>query len=169
MIDSGLKRMAPLICSCLICSYATAACAFAWQVEPTISQIRRIYVAPFAIKGGTGQLQGDVVSQLHKLGTVKLVSNEADADAVLSGAGEVWIRGYESLNPRSGRSPSNGTPVYGGFVSVELKDRAGDTLWSDLVTARAASGGISKDVSKQVAKHLAQALQGSGSSSASHH
>ncbi len=84
---------------------------------------------------------------------------EADADAVVAGDGETWIKGYRSLNPRSGRLPSNGDPVYAGFLSVELKDTRGDTLWSYLVTLGPASENISKELSKQVVKHLTDVLK----------
>jgi hypothetical protein len=74
--------------------------------------------------------------------------------------GEIWVKGYVSLNPRSGRAPSSGTPVYTGFLSVEIKDSRRVTLWSYLVKAGSESQDISKDLSKRIAKHLAAALDG---------
>ena len=82
-----------------------------------------------------------------------------DADAIVSGDGETWIKGYRSLNPRSGRLPANGEPQYAGFLSVELRDTKGETLWSYLVTLGPASENISKDLSKQIVRHLMDALK----------
>jgi len=76
----------------------------------------------------------------------------------LGGGGEIWVKGYRSLNPRSGRSPSNGTPVYAGYLSVELRDRNGETIWSYLATP-GPSTDVAKDLSKRIAKHVAEALQ----------
>lgn len=164
MTGSAKTRTARLICSCVIGVYTLAG-----QVEPKLPQIKRLYVEPFTIKEqGSDNLRHNIERQLRKLRSVTLVSNQAAADAVLTGKGEVWIKGYQSLNPRSGRLPSNGTPIYAAFLSVELKDRVGDTLWSYLVAPRDSTD-ISNELSKQVAKHLAEALEGSNSSSASHH
>jgi hypothetical protein len=138
--------------------------ALAWQTESQFASVKRIYVEPFSVKKGTEKLREDVISQLRKLNSISLVSNKSTADAILSGNGEVWIRGYRSLNPRSGRLPSNGTPVYAGFLSVELKDVKGETLWSYLATPGGASEDIQKDLSKRVVKHLSEALARAGES-----
>jgi hypothetical protein len=119
---------------------------------------KRVYVEVFPAKNGSTKLREDLISQLRKLGSFSVVASESEADAIVSGDGETWIKGYRSLNPRSGRLPSDGDPVYSGFLSVELKDTKGDTLWSYLVTLGPASENISQDLSKQIVKHLGEAL-----------
>ena len=52
-----------------------------------------------------------------------------------------------------------GTPVYAGYLSVELRDSKGETLWSYLATPGADSGDVSKDLSKRIAKRVAEALE----------
>jgi hypothetical protein len=99
-----------------------------------------------------------LIASLKRLPDVAVVASVADAEATLTGNGEIWIQGYQSLNPRSGRSPADGKPIYRGYLSVELKDSKGDTLWSYLVTPKGGSENISRDLSKQIAKHLAEAL-----------
>jgi len=120
--------------------------------------MKRLYVEAFATQAGAEELQEDVRGEVRKLSSVLLVADKSSADVILGGGGEIWVKGYRSLNPRAGRLLSNGTPVYGGYLSVELRDKTGVTLWSDLVTPGAASGDISKDLSKQIAKHLSEAL-----------
>ncbi|HEY1755492.1 MAG TPA: hypothetical protein VGG72_08855 [Bryobacteraceae bacterium] len=122
------------------------------------SPVKRIYVEAFPAKTGSAKLRDDLIEQLRKLGSIAIVASESDADAIVSGDGDMWIKGYRSLNPRSGRLPSDGEAVYAGFLSVELKDTKGDTLWSYLVTLGPASESISKDLSKQIVKHLGEAL-----------
>ncbi len=119
---------------------------------------RRLYVEPFTTKQGAEELRDDVVSDLRKTGGVSLVASAAEADVILGGGGEVWVRGYRSLNPRSGRSPSDGTPVYSGYLSVELKDGKGLTLWSYLATPGIGTEDVPKSLSKEIAKHVAEAL-----------
>ena len=140
---------------------AAAVCFGVIAASPGLGQrtsIKRVYVEAFPAKTGSTKLREDLITELRKLGSVSIVASESDADAIVSGDGETWIKGYRSLNPRSGRLPSDGDPVYAGFLSVELKDIKGDTLWSYLVKLGPASEDISKDLSKQIVKHLSDAL-----------
>jgi hypothetical protein len=61
--------------------------AFAWQPSPPIKQL---YVEPFTTKDKADRLRDEVVAELRKrMNSVSLVSNEASADAILGGDGEV--------------------------------------------------------------------------------
>jgi phosphate ABC transporter phosphate-binding protein len=117
---------------------------------------------PFTTKAGSEELREDAIAELRKAGSISLVSAATGADAILGGGGEVWIKGYRSLNPRSGRLPSNGTPVYAGYLSVELRNSGGETLWSYLVTPGTSSGDVSKDLAKRIAKHVVAAIEEAG-------
>jgi phosphate transport system substrate-binding protein len=143
-----LSRTVVLIC--LLASHALT-----WQTK-------RLYVEPFTGKAGSEKLREEIVAQLQKLKSISVVADQTNADVTLSGDGEIWIKGYRSLNPRSGRLPSNGTPVYAGFLSVELKNAQGDTAWSYLVTPGEASEDVPKDLSQRIVKHLAEALEQDG-------
>ncbi len=99
-------------------------------------------------------LKKTITSQLRKSHQWEVVDSPGNADATLEGKGEIWIRGYYSLNPRAGTSPANGKPVYGGYASVELKDTSGGTIWSYLATLHSNSTNIYRDLAGQVVKHL---------------
>jgi phosphate transport system substrate-binding protein len=140
----------------IACLFVIASLAFAWQSPG----VRRLYVEPFTTKDGSEKLREDVIAELRKLNSVSVVPNESNADLILGGGGEIWVRGYRSLNPRSGREPSNGTPVYGGYLSVELRDPKGETIWSYLVTPGASpSGDISKNLAKRIAREVVKAIE----------
>jgi hypothetical protein len=139
----------------LACCFVVAAPMFGWPVSGS----KRLYVEPFTTKAGSEKLRNAVVAELRKLGSISLVADESSAEAILGGGGEVWIKGYTSLNPRSGRSPANGTPIYGGYLSVELRDGNGETLWGDLVTPSAGAEDVPKDLAKKIAKHAAEAIE----------
>lgn len=120
---------------------------------------KRLYVEAFATKADAQKLREDLIAELRKVPSVSIVSNESSADLILAGGGEVWIKGYRSFSPRSElKLPSNGMPIYSGFMSVELKDQQGVTLWSDLVTPGPEASDVAKDLSKRITKHLAQEL-----------
>jgi len=143
----------------LACCCVVAGSAVAWQAKQP-GAIRRLYVEPFITKAGAEELREDVIAELRKTRSVSLVSGESGADAILGGGGEIWIKGYRyrSLYPRSGRMASAGTPIYAGYLSVELRDPKGETIWSYLATPGTASADVSKDLAKRIAKHLAEAL-----------
>ncbi len=122
--------------------------------------IRRLYVEPFTSKAGSEKIRQDLIAELRKQNSISLLAGESGAEVILGGGGEIWIQGYRSLNPRSGRLPSDGIPVYAGYLSVELRNTKGETLWSYLVAPGSASDAdVSKDLAKQIAKHLVEALR----------
>lgn len=121
--------------------------------------LKRLYVEPFTTNVNAQTLREHTVAELRKLSSISLVEDESKADLILGGGGEIWVKGYQSLNPRSGRLPYDGTPIYGGYLSVELRDTYGDTLWSYLVTPGAGTDDISKKLSKLIVKHVAEALE----------
>ena len=119
--------------------------------------VKRVYVEAFVTKTEAEQLRNDVKVELQKLKCISLVSKESGADLILGGGGEIWVRGYRSFSPRSRmKLPTNGMPIYGGYLSVELKNKYGITVWSYLATPGTPAGDISKDLSKRIAKHLAE-------------
>lgn len=121
--------------------------------------VKTLFIKPFTTSSNAEELRRDVISELRHLTSVSVVSDEAKADAILIGGGEIWVRGYVSLNPRSGRLPSDGRPVYDGYVSVELTDAKGQTFWSYLATPSSGVNDVRHDLAKTIARHLAEALQ----------
>src|SRR5215469_5699686 len=146
-----LRWLLPIAC-CLLSAPASA-----WQGSD--SAPKRIFVEPFTTKTDAEGLRSDVTAELRKLSSVSVVPDEGKADLILGGGGEIWITGYRSFSPRSHmKMPTNGTPIYGGYLSVELKNRQGTTVWSYLAAPDAAAQDVSQDIAKRVAKHLVEAL-----------
>jgi len=139
------KWIAGIVCCCALAA-------------PSAAAGRRLFVEPFTTQAAPEKLREYVIAELSKLPGVQLVQSEADADDILGGGGEIWVKGYRSLNPRSGRMPSDGTPVYGGYLSVELKNGKGETWWSYLATPENDTADLSKELAKRIAKHVAAAL-----------
>lgn len=124
--------------------------------------VKRIFVDGLADKPQLREIKKDLATELRRSDIFTLAESAEQADATLTGRGDTWLKGYYSLNPRAGTSPANGQPVYGGYISVELKDRAGVTLWSYLATPHASSANIAHDLSKDVVKHLLSSYSASG-------
>jgi phosphate transport system substrate-binding protein len=132
--------------------------ALVGQTVPTNQVKRRIYVEPFVTQAGSEKFREDVIAELRKINSISLAADESSADAILGGGGEVWVKGYRSHNPQLGKVAPSGTAVYAGFLSVELRDKNDETLWSYLATPPEASGDVSKDLSTLIVKKLVEAL-----------
>ncbi len=124
------------------------------QDANSLQSVKRIFIDGLGNKPQLSEVKRDLASELRKSKIFEVVDSAGQADATLTGHGDTWLKGYYSLNPRSGTSPSNGEAMYGGYVSVELKNRAGVTLWSYLATPHTGSKNIAHDLSKDVVKHL---------------
>jgi phosphate transport system substrate-binding protein len=94
--------------------------------------IKTICVENFQGKLGASDLRAKVVDRLRAIGKFQLVDNPSSADALLHGTGELWVKGYLSASPHNLSSVRE--PVYGGYLSLQLDNRNGETLWSYLVT-----------------------------------
>ncbi len=129
-------------------------------LQPKPGKVDRLYIEPFVMKSPTETFQKDLIAELRKTSSISLTPNESSANLILGGGGAIWVKGYRPFTPRSETAlPTNGTPVYGGYVAVELKNKQGMTLWSDLVTPGASSEDVSKDLAKLIAKHVAHAIE----------
>lgn len=136
-------------------------CPAVAQTAVALAAVKRIYVAPFPDKPGATELRAGLIEELRKLHRITLAASPQDADAVISGKGETWIRGYYSLNPRARSiSSEDAHPIYGGYLSVELKGQGSETLWSYLVTPRRfGPEDIGRNLGSQMVHKLVEALK----------
>jgi hypothetical protein len=120
----------------------------------------RIYVDSFGDKPGAKMLREEIVKLLSKSRGVGVAADRSQADYILSGSGETYIRGYIGTNPRVRYLNSDAQPVYGGFLSVELKPARQDVIWADLVTPRRLGPqDIYENLGKQVLPKLLEVLR----------
>ncbi len=125
----------------------------------TAASPTRIFVEPFGDKAGVAQLRDEVVKLLSKERGLVLVSDPSSADLILGGSGETYIRGYLAENPRVRYLNSDAKPVYGGYLSVELKGRDKETIWSYLVTPRRfGPEDINRNLASQMEHKLIEAI-----------
>jgi phosphate transport system substrate-binding protein len=126
------------------------------QTADTLNQVKKIYVDTFDGKPDAAVMRQRLIDSLRKTPSIEIVTDRAQADAILRARGETWVRANISVNPRSNSS----YPVYGGFLSAQLIGKDGEPLWSYLVTpSRYPSAGIHQDLSDQLAKRLVVALR----------
>jgi len=130
------------------------------QTASPAVKAERIFVGSFGASDQDTRIRQAVVDELRKHGRLKIVDSAQSADAVLTGSGEVWIKGYYSLNPRARSLGEDAHPIFGGYLSVELKGTGNTVLWSYLVTPRRfGPDDVSRNLAEQVAKKLREAVE----------
>jgi hypothetical protein len=89
--------------------------------------IKRLYVDSFEGKTSAAQLRERLIARLRSDRKWQIVDRPEEADAVVHGNGETWVKGYISMNPRS---KSLHQPAYGGCWRSGTKAgrRCGPTL-----------------------------------------
>lgn len=143
-------RMLPRL---LLCSFLLAAPRL--HAQP----VARIYVAEVARDSGLSSARKDLLTELRKLKSVQIVASPDQANATLLTTGEIYVKGFYSLNPRSGLSPEHGHPIYGGYLSVQVKGTSGDTLWSYFADT-SQSKDAARELSRKIVKHFAETFVG---------
>jgi hypothetical protein len=123
-----------------------------------LAAVKSVRVETLGSKPGAADVVKELDRELRKTAGLQ-VADAGNADATIRGDCEIWVRGYVSLNPRAGSGPGRGTPIYGGFLSVELRDRQNGVLWSYLATPHAGTADAARDLSRQVARSLKLALE----------
>jgi phosphate transport system substrate-binding protein len=137
--------------------------ALSRQTAAGTIRIKKVFVGSFGDKPGAAKLRDAVVGDLARSGKFHLVDNPAVADATLDGKGEVWVSGYYSMNPRE-RTVSDSYAIYTGYLSVELKNKKGETIWSYLATPHSSSGEVNRDLARLVVRKLSGLTSDSDSS-----
>ena len=127
------------------------------QTAESLSQVQKLYFAPFDGEKAAQQLRQELIKRLGH-SKYKVVDTAAECDAIVHGSGHIWIKGYLTTN---WRSPStNRQAAYGGYLSVELTGKAGETLWSYLVTpSKLLWTNITDDLAGNMAKEMIAASE----------
>jgi hypothetical protein len=153
------------ICVIAVALFLTSASAWAdrGQTAETLSQVKRIYVGSLGTKQGASSLRAKLILRLRKARGIEVVASPSEADAIITGTGEVWLIGYISTNPKL--SPYNRQPVYDGYLLVELKGKNDNTLWSCRATpGRFLWNGVPQDLVNRLTNRLLASLHQPGGS-----
>jgi hypothetical protein len=143
-----------------LCAVNATAIVILLGVHGLAASPSRVFVEPLGTKSGAVELRNELLRLLEKEDRITLVSDTTSADFVVSGEGETYIRGYVGTNPRVRYLNGDARPVYGGFLSVEVKNREHDPIWSYLVTPRRlGSEDINRNLTGQLVRKLVGAIE----------
>jgi hypothetical protein len=118
----------------------------------SISQAKTLYVSAFSGGPAVVHLRNSFVKRLSK-SRFRLVQSPQDADAIVTGSGQIWFRGFVSINART--PATDRQAVYAGYLSIEVTSADGQPLWSSLVTpGKLIWSNIVDDLAAHAAKKL---------------
>jgi hypothetical protein len=161
------RRVASILMVCAVGILLVGAGTATAQTVIPLSQIKKIYVDSLGAKKGSTELRDALVKRLRKVRGLEVVSTKEDADAVITGTGELWVKGYYTTNPRPSAYGQNA--IFGGMLSVEVKDKHNETLWSYLVTpGKFHWDSVAQNLADLLVKKFEEALQASNVKGASH-
>jgi len=135
-----------------------AIAAWASQASTPVIRPQSVYVASFGEKPGADQLRQSFIESLKRSSNLTLADSAQKADAVVSGAGEVWVKGYYTLNPRQRMYSADARRVYAGQLSLEMKDKRNETIWSCQIPPPIEGEDAPRTMASQAVKKLVAAL-----------
>jgi hypothetical protein len=108
-------------------------------------------------KRGAAEIRDKLIQRLRKARGTEIVAVPDEADAVITGTGEIWLKGYVSASPKA--SAINRQAVYDGYLSIQLRGKDNATLWSCVVApGNFAWNGATQDLDNRLVKKLLAAL-----------
>ncbi|MGA9673181.1 MAG: phosphate ABC transporter substrate-binding protein PstS [Terracidiphilus sp.] len=113
----------------LLAGYCVGAAA---QQAASLADVKTLFVATFGGAEDGALLHDSLIHRLAKSDRFRIVQSAKEADAIVNGTGEIWIRGFTSTNVRT--PSAHRQSVYNGYLSLEVINREGQPLWSWLVT-----------------------------------
>ncbi|MGO8788735.1 MAG: phosphate ABC transporter substrate-binding protein PstS [Terriglobia bacterium] len=133
------------------------------QTATDLSQVKNVFVPAMSGGNGAAELHQSLVKQLRKSGKFEVVATPGQADAVLKGSGQIWVKGHITTSPRT--PAANRQAIYAGFLSVEVVGADNAVLWSYLVTPSKLSwGSISDNLAENLVREMATAHENRGPS-----
>ena len=120
----------------------------------------RIFVEPFTGREPTGAaLREEFLQQIRKRKDFIVVAGADQADRQVTILGETHVKGYIGRNLRVRYVNSDSQPVYGGYVSIELKTRHEQPVWSWLATPRRLGpDDVNRNLADQAVRKLTEFL-----------
>jgi|SRR5208283_4929095 len=131
------------------------------QTAKDLSQVKKVFVSSLSGGNGAAELQQSLIKQLRKNGRFEVVATLTQADAIIKGTGQIWVKGHIATSPRS--PSTNRQAILEGFLSVEVVGANNAVLWSYLVTPSKFSwGSITDNLSDNLVKEMVAASDKTG-------
>jgi phosphate transport system substrate-binding protein len=143
------KCILTLVCTLVIPSLAKG------ERASSLKNVQTVYVGSLGANEGAEELRRELIEVIRHTRRLQLARSAEQSDAVLEGEGGLWIRGYHSLSPRARANPKSAEPQYGGYLSIKVQGKDGETLWSYLGNPKRVSlGDLKHNLASQLVGKL---------------
>jgi phosphate transport system substrate-binding protein len=141
---------------------AAVCCTSLGQNARSLQGVKTLYVGSFGTRQGAEELRHELADALQHGHRFVLATSPEQADVVLTGRGELWVRGFHALSPRARMNSSYAEPLYSGYLSVKAEGKDGDVLWSTFASPPAVSvGDLKHNLASQIVDRLSSDIEGS--------
>jgi hypothetical protein len=131
--------------------------------QTTVHQLKdvtRVYVGTFGDAFGADLIRSKVIAHLVKSHRIEVVENEEQADAILTGAGQVTSSHFYSASATTTNASAQGGTRYQATAGIRLLSKDSKILWADDATNgrfyRSATSNIADKITKSLLKAIAE-------------
>ena len=149
---AGFSKICCFMIVAVLCTGAGA------ERVDSLARAKTLYVGTFSGGAQAAQLRESLLRKLSKSHRFQLVQSPTNADAVVTGTGQIWVRGFVAINPRT--PATDRQAVYAGYLSLEVAGVHDQPLWSWLATpGEHVWGSVFDDIAGRAANKLVEAAE----------
>lgn len=124
-----------------------------------LQDVKKVYVGPFGDGPGSELIRSKLISHLVKSKRLEVVEVANQADAILTGVGELSKTEHYSANANRSTANASGGSRYHATAGVRLLNTEHKILWADEVSNGMFSRSASSSVADKIVKNLLKAIE----------
>lgn len=125
-----------------------------------LRDVKKVYVGSFGDSAGADVIRNKLISHLVKSGRIEVVEKEDQADAILTGAGQISENHVFNASSTATGGSAHGSTHYHATAGVRLLSRDSKILWADDTSngmfALSASSSLADKIAKRLLKAIAE-------------
>lgn len=140
---------------CLTCSSITLT---AQEAVKNLQDVKSVYVGSFGDGPGSELIRSKITSRLVKSGRLEVVEVPGQADATLTGVGELSKTAYYNANATTTNANASGGTKYHATAGARLLNKEQKILWADEASNGFFKRSASSSVADKIVKNLLKAI-----------
>ncbi len=123
-----------------------------------LQDVKKVYVGSFGDGPGSELIRSKLISRLAKSNRVEVVEVPDQADAVLTGVGELSTTAYYNANSTDTNATASGGTRYHATAGVRLVNKQQKILWADEASNGLFFRSASSSLADKIVKNLLRAM-----------
>ena len=146
----------------VLCVAASLGLLCAQDAVQRLQDVKKVYVGSFGDGPGSELIRSKVISRLVKSNRVEVVEVPDQADAILTGVGELSKTTYYNANATSTNANASGGTRYNATAGARLLNKQQKILWADEASTGFFYRSASSSVADKIVKNLLKAMSQGG-------